>query len=226
MEIIPGVYLIKMLASNCYLIVEPDGLTLIDAGIPFSSRKITEFINSLGLSIKDLTTILLSHADFDHVGTASRLKAVSGARVYASSIAAQAMAEGHSSRWLNLGPIAPVFRWVEQLDGFMHIEVDEILTAGQLLPMLGGLKVLETPGHTPCHVSFYAEKHRLLFAGDSVSTNPGEILGNRVKYFNWDQEQMMASVRFQAELQPEIVCSGHGPAVFEAATKFPSWVFS
>lgn len=223
MEIIPGVYLIKMLASNCYLIAEPDGLTLIDAGIPSSFSQIVDFIGSLGRSVQELKMILLSHADIDHVGAAPALKAESGARIYASQIAAQALAEGHSSRQIELGILTPIFRWLEHLNGAMQIEVDELLSAGQMLPMLGGLKVLETPGHTPGHLSFYAEKHKLLFAGDSVSTNPGEILGNKVKLFNWNQDQMLASVRFQAALQPEIVCSGHGPVVYQAASKFPRW---
>lgn len=221
MEIIPGVYLIEMLASNCYLIAEPDGLTLIDAGIPSSFSQVVDFISSLDRSVQELKAILLSHADIDHVGAAPALKAESGARIWASSIAAQALAEGHSSRRLKLGPITPLFRWLEQLNGAMQIEVDETFSAGQVLPVLGGLHVLATPGHTPGHVSFYAEKFKLLFAGDSVSTNPGEILGNKVKFFNWDQEQMMASVRFQAGLQPEIVCSGHGPVVYQADSKFP-----
>jgi glyoxylase-like metal-dependent hydrolase (beta-lactamase superfamily II) len=47
------------------------------------------------------------------------------------------------------------------------------------------------------------------------------VLYNRVKMFNWDEEQMRASVHRQAELMPEIVCSGHGPVVFGAAAKFP-----
>ncbi len=221
MEIIPGVYLINMLASNCYLIAEPDGLTLIDAGIPSSFSQIVDFIGSLDRSVQELKTILLSHADIDHVGAAPALKAESGARIYASQIAAQALAEGHSSRQIELGILTPIFRWLETLNGAMQIEVDEILSAGQVLPVISGLKVLETPGHTPGHLSFYAEKHKLLFAGDSVSTNPDEILGNKVKFFNWNQEQMLASVRFQAALQPEIVCSGHGPVVYEAASKFP-----
>jgi len=221
LEIIPGVYLINMLASNCYLIAEPDGLTLIDAGIPSSFSQIVDFIGSLDRSVQELKTILLSHADIDHVGAAPALKAESGARIYASQIAAQALAEGHSSRQIELGILTPIFRWLETLNGAMQIEVDEILSAGQVLPVISGLKVLETPGHTPGHLSFYAEKHKLLFAGDSVSTNPDEILGNKVKFFNWNQEQMLASVRFQAALQPEIVCSGHGPVVYEAASKFP-----
>jgi glyoxylase-like metal-dependent hydrolase (beta-lactamase superfamily II) len=222
LEIIPGVYLINMLASNCYLITDPDGLTLIDAGIPSSFSQIVDFIGSLGRSVQELKTILLSHADIDHVGAAPALKAESGARIYASQIAAQALAEGHSSRQIELGILTPIFRWLEHLNGAMQIEVDELLSAGQMLPILGGLKVLETPGHTPGHLSFYAEKHKLLFAGDSVSTNPDEILGNKVKLFNWNQEQMLASVRFQAALQPKIVCSGHGPVVYEAASKFLS----
>ncbi len=221
MEIIPGVYLIKMLVSNCYLIAEPDGLTLIDAGIPSSFSQIVDFIGSLDRSVQELKTILLSHADIDHVGAAPALKSESGARIYASRIAAQALAEGHSSRQIELGILTPIFRWLEKLNGAMQIEVDELLSAGQMLPMLGGLKVLETPGHTPGHLSFYAEKHKLLFAGDSVTTKPDEILGNRVKFFNWNQEQMLASVRFQAALLPEIVCSGHGPVVYEAASKSP-----
>jgi len=196
-------------------------LTLIDAGIPSSYRQITDFIGSLGRSVQELKTILLSHADIDHVGAAPALRAESGASIFASRIAAQALAEGHSSRPLKLGVLAPLFRWLEQLNGAMHIEVDEILSAGQVLPILGGLKVIETPGHTPGHLSFHAEAHQLLFAGDSVSTFPGEIRGNKVKFFNWDQDQMLASVQLQAALQPEIVCSGHGPVVFEAASKFP-----
>ena len=134
MEIISGVYLIKMLASNCYLITEPDGLTLIDAGIPSSFSQIVDFIGSLDRNVQELNTILLSHADIDHVGAAPALKVQSGARIYASQIAAQALAEGHSSRQIELGILTPIFRWLEKLNGAMQIEVDEILSAGQVLP--------------------------------------------------------------------------------------------
>ena len=37
----------------------------------------------------------------------------------------------------------------------------------------------------------------------------------------WDHDQAQASAKVQAALGAEIVCSGHGPVVREAAGKFP-----
>lgn len=220
MEIIPGVYQINARASNCILIVEEDGLTLIDAGVKNSLSLIEAYIREIGKSPADLTRILLTHADLDHVGSAMALKAKSGATIYASQIAADALREGHSSRPIKAGIFSPIFSWFERRGDAMRVDVDEILAGGDTLPILGGMQVLETPGHTPGHLSFYFPTHRLLAAGDSVSTQPDKVLYNRMKAFNWDQAQMQASVHMQAELQPEIVTSGHGPVVFEAAEKF------
>ncbi|MHB8933595.1 MAG: MBL fold metallo-hydrolase [Bellilinea sp.] len=38
----------------------------------------------------------------------------------------------------------------------------------QILPILDGLHVLDTAGHTPGHLSFYQPERRVLFAGDSI----------------------------------------------------------
>lgn len=220
MEIIPGVYQINARASNCILIDEEDRLTLIDAGVKSSLPLIETYIREIGKSPADLTRILLTHADLDHVGSAMALKAQSGAVIYASQIAADALTEGHSSRQLKMGIFTPLFTWFERRGGVMRVDVDNILTGGDTLTILGGMEVLETPGHTPGHLSFYFPAHKLLVAGDSVSTQPCKVLYNRMKAFNWNQDQMKASVRMQAELQPEIVTSGHGPVVFDAANRF------
>lgn len=220
MEIIPGVYQINVRASNCILIDAEDGLTLVDAGVKSSLSLIEAYLQHLGKSSADLTRILLTHADLDHVGSAMALKARSGATIFASRIAANALAEGHSSRQIKVGIFSPIFSWFERRGDAMRVDVDEILTGLDTLPILGGMQVLETPGHTPGHLSFYFPAHKLLVAGDSVSTQPDKVLYNRMKVFNWDQAQMKASVHMQAELQPEIVTSGHGPVVFGAARKF------
>lgn len=220
MEIIPGVFQINVRASNCILIVEEGDITLVDAGVTTSLHLIEAYMQEIGKSPADLTRILLTHADLDHVGSAMALKEKSGATIFASQIAASALAEGHSSRKVKAGIFTPIFTWFERRGGAMRVDVDEILTGLDTLPILGGLQVLETPGHTPGHLSFYAPAHKLLIAGDSVSTQPDNVLYNRMKAFNWDQDQMKASVHMQAELQPEIVTSGHGPVVFEAAGKF------
>lgn len=221
MEIIPGVFQIKTPMVNLYLITEESGLTLVDAGISSAYRRVVDLIARLGRNITELNRILLTHADIDHVGAAMQLKSKSGARIYASQIAAEALAEGHSSRSLKLGVLTPLVGWFESQGGGMQVAVDEIVAGGQILPVLGGLKVIETPGHTPGHVSYYAVDEKLLFAGDAVRNLPDKVGYNRKKVTNWDHQIMQQSVHKLAGLKPEIIVCGHGPVVFDAAGKFP-----
>lgn len=86
MEIIPNVHLIPNVMANPYLIVDADGLTLIDTGMPGSHKKILKYITDLGHLPSDLKRIILTHSDLDHVGGLAALKKASGARIYASAI--------------------------------------------------------------------------------------------------------------------------------------------
>ena len=148
------------------------------------------------------------------------LKQMSGAKIFASQTAADALAEGHSSRRLPMGILTPFFDWFEARGGQMEVEVDEVFSEGDVLPVVGGLKVIETPGHTPGHLAFFAEGRKMLFAGDAVRTRKDHVGYNWVRMSNWDHDVMRLSVHKLAQLQPEIVCPGHGPVVFGAATKF------
>lgn len=46
--------------------------------------------------------------------------------------------------------------------------VDELINDGDVLPILGGLRVIATIGHTPGHISLYAPTHEILFSGDEA----------------------------------------------------------
>ena len=59
MEIFPNVHLIPGFAVNVYLIVDPDGLTLIDAGLARSGKKILKYVAGLGRSPQDLRRIII-----------------------------------------------------------------------------------------------------------------------------------------------------------------------
>jgi glyoxylase-like metal-dependent hydrolase (beta-lactamase superfamily II) len=220
MEIIPNVHLLSSMAVNFFLIVDPDGLTLVDAGAPRSQRKVFKYIARLGYAPGDLRRVLITHTDGDHVGGLAALKAASGARVYASPIEAEAMAAGRKSREFNLRG------WKKLLLSSMFsffkaqpVSADEHLSDGQVLPILGGLRVVETPGHTPGHLSFFAPSAGVLFTGDSIrSERAGLVVSSG--WNTWDEEQARASAQAQAALGARWVCSGHGPVVEEA--EFPS----
>jgi len=223
MEISPHVHYIKLVGANVFLIVEDDGLTLVDTGMPFSSRKIVDYIRSIGCAPADLKSILITHADFDHVGSVKALKKVNGAKVCASQAAAEALAEGISSREIKFGQLlTPLLSATEKVFHLPKVAADEVLSPGQVLPILGGLEVIETSGHTPGHLSYYAKDSGVLFAGDSLRTRPGEILYNLYPAITWDGDKAIASTRQQKELNPKVVCSGHGPVVYEPEMKFPA----
>jgi glyoxylase-like metal-dependent hydrolase (beta-lactamase superfamily II) len=221
MEIVPNVHLIAGSMVNQYLIIDADGLTLIDAGMARRGRRILRHIASLGHSAQDLGRILITHADEDHVGGLAALQAVSGARVYASPIEAEAMAVGRRSRELNVsGPIKWFLTVMSPWFKVQSVVVDETVTDGQVLPVLGGLRVVATPGHTPGHISLFAPDAGLLFTGDSLVAEGDQLISSR-EAFTWNMAQAMQSVRKQAALGATIVCPGHGPVVREAADKFP-----
>ena len=220
MEIAPNIHHIPGITANPYLLIDPDGLTLIDAGLPGTSKKILAYMASLGFKPADLKRILITHADYDHIGGLAALKAATGARVYTSQIEAAALRTGKPSR--SLGLSNPVLGLLGRLVRAGAVETDEIVAEGQVLPIQGGLTVLETPGHTPGHISFYASAAGVLFCGDSmVVEKDGTLLPSRPRV-TWDAQAVAASVRKQTALGAHTACSGHGPvATGLTPEKFP-----
>jgi glyoxylase-like metal-dependent hydrolase (beta-lactamase superfamily II) len=220
-KIADNVYLIPGITANPYLIVDEGGLTLIDAGLPGTHKMILSYISRLGRAPRDLKRIILTHSDLDHVGGLGALHKATGARTFAGRIEAEAIAIGRSSKPAPAGrPISILRRlYTTFFKAGPHV-IDEIIAEGQFLPVLGGLRVLDTAGHSPGHVSLFAEAAGVLFCGDSmVGTHQG-LRGSRPQ-MTWNPEMAAEAVARQAALKPKIVCPGHGPVVMDAADKFP-----
>jgi glyoxylase-like metal-dependent hydrolase (beta-lactamase superfamily II) len=224
MEILKNIHQIPGVTANSYLLVEPEGMTLIDAGLPGSGRKILEYIDGLGRPRTDLRRVLITHADLDHVGGLGAVKRASGARVYSSAVESRAMAEGRSSRPVKPGG-NPFRRMLFSVMGRFFSSkprpADELLTDGQVLPMMGGLKVVETIGHTPGHLSYFLPAVGVLFTGDSIVADDKGLQRSRPN-FTWDPAKAGDAVRRLSALGARIVCPGHGPVVMDAAKKFPT----
>jgi glyoxylase-like metal-dependent hydrolase (beta-lactamase superfamily II) len=80
---------------------------------------------------------------------------------------------------------------------------------------VGGFRVVETPGHTVGHISFWRERDRALVIGDVVA-NMHIYLGYPTlrepeRIFSLDPEQNRRSAERLAALEPRLICFGHGP---------------
>lgn len=62
----------RLFPVNCYLVEEKEGLTLVDAGLPYSTRGIEQAAARIG---QPIIRIVLTHAHGDHVGALDKLKA-------------------------------------------------------------------------------------------------------------------------------------------------------
>jgi glyoxylase-like metal-dependent hydrolase (beta-lactamase superfamily II) len=222
MKIIEHVYHIPGVMANPYLIVDADGLTLIDAGLPRSEKKILAYIASLGKAPGDVKRIIITHGDMDHVGSLAALKQATGARTYASKIESEFIAAGKSPRESKPSGFSLQRMFIALMKPFFKatpFQVDEFLADGQVLPILGGLRVLDTSGHTPGHISLFAPEAGILFCGDSLVNDEQGIHGSR-SGLTWDEAKAREAEKKQSALGARIVCSGHGPVITDAMSKF------
>jgi glyoxylase-like metal-dependent hydrolase (beta-lactamase superfamily II) len=223
MKITENIFLVPGVIANPYILVDPDGLTLVDTGLPRSNAKILAYVASLGKSAHDVKRILVTHSDLDHVGSLDVLHKLTGARTYASQVEANAIAAGRASRQIKRSGFSLRRLMFTILGPFMKakpFKVDEILADGEVLPIQGGLLVVDTSGHTPGHLSFFAPASGVLFCGDSMVTDGNGIHGSRPG-LTWDDPKARQAEKKQASLGARVVCPGHGPVVKDAAGKFP-----
>lgn len=218
----PQVEQIRDRFVNLYLIVEEHQLSLVDAGTSAAPRQVERVLARRGRSMQDIKHILITHSDGDHIGGLAELRAATGAAVYAGAIEAEAIARGEASRSPAVPAIMqPLFQLVQRLMPVVASEATVIVHAGETLPILGGLQVLATPGHTPGHISYYAPEHGVLFAGDSMMAS-AKGLAFRDGPVTWNYALGRDSVRLQAALAPRMVCCGHGPVIHTAPIVFPT----
>ncbi|MGP4021715.1 MBL fold metallo-hydrolase [Actinomadura sp. 3N407] len=75
MRLPPRLHHLRFPVGHAYLWDAPEGLTLIDSGLPGSADLIAEAIRSLGRDPGELRRLVLTHFHEDHVGSAADVTA-------------------------------------------------------------------------------------------------------------------------------------------------------
>lgn len=178
------------LGANCYLLLSGEEAVLIDPG-----WELPELASRLGRA--KLKYIIATHAHLDHIFAVPQVKEELGGEfclggndlVCLPGLADQAQHIGY--------PPPP------------EIEVDRELAAGETLSFgEEELEVLETPGHTPGHISVVSSAG--VFVGDVLFA--GSV--GRTDYPLGDTGRLMASIRdvLLSLRDNTVVFPGHGPA--------------
>jgi glyoxylase-like metal-dependent hydrolase (beta-lactamase superfamily II) len=204
MEIVPGIHQIDGVNGNCFIIVR-DELTLIDTGMPKNSAKIVIYIQDiLDRKPTDIKTIVLTHFHIDHVGDASDLKKLSGARVAIHEADADFVA-GRKTQPAPKGVKGMIMKvLIPLLFGSRPVEPDIRLNDGDII---AGLRTIHTPGHTPGSICLFDPASKILFVGDLLRFNGSKIeMGSS----SIDPREVQQSINKIAAIDFAIMLSGHG----------------
>lgn len=148
-----GKMTLGMAATNCYFVYH-EGQNKV---IFFDPADRGDYIHA-ALKEKgfEVDTILLTHAHFDHIWGCSKLRALSGAKIYALDMEEELLLDAQ----LNASEMAGRACTVKANDFFKD---------GDELDILGfKIKVLATPGHTKGSCCFYFEEDGILISGDTL----------------------------------------------------------
>jgi glyoxylase-like metal-dependent hydrolase (beta-lactamase superfamily II) len=207
-EIAPDVFQLALTPRNgvnAYLL----GDVLVDTGLRTSAKKIRAELGD-----RKLKAIALTHAHGDHGGSVRKLSAELGLPVWVGAADHEATESG---KVVTKPPYdKPGLRVLAGLMGdFPGTKVARDLHEGDELT--AGFTVLDTPGHSPGHLSFWRESDGVLICGDVffnmnlLTTVPG--LHQPPGPFTVDPALNRASERKVTALEPKVAGFGHGPVI-------------
>lgn len=205
---------------NAYLLDDDDGLTLIDTLYETDPRLILEQLARMDRTLADLKRILLTHGHRSHLGGLRFLKDQSGADVYAHEYEADIISGQRGAQPVTLRPMPPWSLYPQRLGlalglgGHPPCPVDDYLEHEQ---RIGPVQVIQTPGHTPGHLSFYWRDRGVLFTGDAVATWPA--FGPGWPGFNLNPRQHRKSIDRLVALKDdiEVLAVSHGRPILKGA---------
>ncbi|RKP55122.1 MBL fold metallo-hydrolase [Cohnella endophytica] len=208
------IFMPKLFPMNCYLVDEEDGITLVDACMPFVAKAIETAIQATG---KPLTRILLTHAHADHIGAVSYLKEKYPDVKIGISRRDSALLKGELHLLPNEAQ-TPIKGGVPKKQPFAP---DFVFDDNE---RIGSLTAIATPGHTPGHFAFLESENGNLIVGDAFQSKGGFAISGTMKWkfpfpamATWHARTAIASAEKIAALNPSVLLVGHGPAIVRPA---------
>jgi len=199
----------------------PEGLVLLDAGMSSDGSDIRAGLDAMNAEASDIRAILLTHWHNDHAAGAHAAHAVSGAAVYYhraderffTGIAGAKGIRGWISDQIPEWGLLVLAKGLIGEATPRPVSAHHFVRDGDLL--LGAFDVIETPGHTAGHVSYFYRPEQALFAGDALA-----VIDGRVRFMarpvTLDVDAARHSMERCLKLGPRIVCPGHREPLIDA----------
>ena len=222
-DVAQGVHMVEDSYVNWYIVEDGDRLTIVDAGTPAGWSLLLDALQALGRKLSDIEALVLTHAHYDHVGFAERLRSTLRIPVWLHSddIPLSKHPQLFATErvpliYLKDSGLRKVALSFAKSRAFFARPVKEVSTFNGegVVDVPGRPQVIPTPGHTKGHCSLHFPDRDLLIAGDAIVTfdpytgNTGARLV--AKGATNDTEQALSSLGRIERVDASTVLVGHG----------------
>lgn len=196
---------------------------LVDCGYEETTAELELALKGINIEIADLTGVIITHDDHDHLGGLNSLKqknralkvfcgefekdSVSGRIKSERLVQAESLFDSlpdESKSWAS--------GFIRQVKKVKRFDADRVFKDNDVFE--DEIIVIHTPGHTKGHISLFCPKEQIFIAGDSVVIENGAFnIANPA--FTLDMEQAIKSVEKIINLAPRKIICYHGGIIDE-----------
>ncbi len=200
------------------LIQQKNRYYLVDCGYEETFEELKSELELLGIGINDLTGVIITHDDYDHLGSLKQLKQSNkNLKIYCGeyekdSVSGVTKSERLIQAELSLDEMPKEYKnwainFIQKLTNIKRVNVDKGLADKEYLE--DDILVIHTPGHTKGHISLFLTESRILIAGDAMVIENGAFnIAN--PSFTLDMKSAIKSVEKIKTLNPRKVICYHG----------------
>lgn len=194
-------------------------MVMVDSGMPGQIELFKAEAKSKGLNLENLTKIVITHHDIDHIGSLADMKRTfKNVKVLSSEIEAdyisgkkESLRLEHMKNNYDKMPEERKQWYVKFQNIYKNLEkpnVDIMLKDNELVPGCTKIRAITTPGHLPGHISVYHEESKTLIAGDALGFMDGKLFINAQNTL--EMSQAKESVRKLLKYDIENIVCYHG----------------
>lgn len=193
---------------------------LIDCGTPGSLSLLEKEAKKNDFDFSQLTKIIITHHDHDHMGALYEIKEKYPNIQIASSLVEKPYIEG-KKKSLRLEQAERIYSTLSEeekvnveyfhnmLKAIKNVPVDITIDKDVEAEWSKELEIIATPGHMPGHISIYSKKFKTLVTGDAMVAENGKLLLANPQ-FTLDMDEAINSIKKFLEYDIQQIVCYHG----------------
>lgn len=187
------------------LLEDENDMVLIDCGYPNFFNLIKNYAQKNNINLNKLSKIIITHHDFDHIGSLAEFKRNFPNVEILSSSDEKPYINGNKKS-LRLQQAENIFKSLSDdekkqakafhymLKSIENCDVDTIVKDKEILNFCGKIEVISTPGHMPGHISLYHIESKSLITADALVLQNG-VLDIAMPKYTLDLKEAKNSIK-------------------------------